>query len=177
MLVRRGQRQLRNEVNSIGDPEGIRDHLVVRAYKQRVSRARAGIGIDCRSLKAVLAATSRASSVARAPPRLCPEMVRELTGFLKGSVDSAFATVGDPAAVPVLRELYMAVKPSSVLPAPTRNGHLTARNSASWTHSRMPCVPRMAMTTSPVVVPWRISPMETSPWPRLGFISVERSEA
>src|SRR2546426_264162 len=137
MLVRRGQRQLRNEVNSIGDPEGIRDHLVVRAYKQRVSRARAGIGIDCRSLKAVLAATSRASSVARAPPRLCPQMVRELTGFLKGSVDSAFATVGDPASVPVLRVWYMAVKPSSVPPAPTTKEHVSARTSTALTQSGM----------------------------------------
>ncbi len=68
----------------------------------------------------VLAATSSASSVTSPPPRLWPQMVTEVaadTGCGKASPASALTSVGAPGALPVRIEPYMAVKPSSMLPA------------------------------------------------------------
>jgi hypothetical protein len=58
-------------------------------------------------------------------------MVSEVTDFFQGRDASAFVTEGEPGTVPDAIELYISVKPSSVLPPLERNEHGTVRNFES----------------------------------------------
>src|SRR5260370_12959391 len=127
-------------------------------------------------LNLLFAATSSACKVASAPPRLCPQTVREFTCLLPKIVASDAVTDG-PLAPPIANDLYISVKPSSVSPAPARNGHAVVKKLASTNHSWMPSVPLMAMTASPVPACQRRSPIETVPVVPGGLLSVARSLA
>jgi hypothetical protein len=106
MLVQRGQRELGHQIDAIGNAGSV-----------------------------VLAATSRARSVASAPPRLWPQMVNEVKGLGQGRPARTCARRGELEAPVVVMDMYMAVKPSSVLPALGRKGQWTDKNIASWIHS------------------------------------------
>ena len=134
MLIQGWERTFRHQVKPSGNAKRVGYHLIVGVSKLWTSRSRAGVGIGG-FLKMVLAATSSASRVASAPPRLCPQMVSDVTGLGKAAADKNCATLAEPAATPVVRDKYIAVKPSSVCPAPAKKGHFTSRNSASSIHS------------------------------------------
>ena len=58
-------------------------------------------------------------------------MVTEVTGLGKVSEASAGATLGHEGSREVVIDMYMAVNPSSVCPAPARKGQVTSKKSAS----------------------------------------------
>src|SRR5260370_34883 len=113
---------------------------------------------------------------ASAPPRLCPQTVREFTCLLPKIVASDAVTDG-PLAPPIANDLYISVKPSSVSPAPARNGRAVVKKWTPPNHAWTASVPRRAMTASPVPACQRRSPIETVPVVPGGLLSVARSFA
>src|SRR5260370_6972747 len=77
-------------------------------------------------LNLLFAATSSACKVASAPPRLCPQTVREFTCLLPKMVASDAVTDG-PLVPPIVNDLYISFNPPSLSPAPSSHAHAARR--------------------------------------------------